>query len=314
MKSCPIFWPQRLGRFNLLLLGGLLFLLGSCAGRPYRPESIAAKMQRYEGQQTRVAINQWQIDQGYFTHNRRPSAEAGAGPKVEITKPLIQIYFLSLVEQYYQLGQFLPETTPPLKICANFHDVLVREALYPPPAKKSLVLPSQALMAQHQFLYPISQLPLEADLEIFGQGDVSAGPMPFKTILSVKEAVPSAQNDTNLLQAAHHALRGQQARIYAEIWQLCDTESGRSVNSDNFLNLVSFKDQHPLTPSAEHVAVLFKIFPISNWALLDSLPSAMPVGIYTGQVLQSLEASWFKEYLHAQKVQRGLASHHADFP
>ena len=290
---------------KLCLAFVLLLLLVSCAGRTYRPESVAAKMQRYEGQQAQVAIQNWRVDDQYFQHSSAARQPASTAKTISIPRPLGQIYFLSLVEQYYQLGQFLPENTAPLKICANFHDVLVREALYPPPAKKPLILPSRAVMAQHQVLYPISQLPLgEEEEQILtaspAQDDT---PASFATLISLTESSPA-----ELAQAAEQALRGQQARILAELQQLCDTESGRSVNSDNYLNLVQFKNQHPLTPSAHHVTVLFKIFPLSNWALLDSLGMPLENGSYTNLVLQSLGANWLKDYLQAQKVQRNLVA------
>lgn len=296
MKSClGIIQPNILVSRCLFL--GLSLLFVSCAGRTYRPESIDAKMQRYEGQQAQVAVQRWQVDASYFSHPavssaRRPTAESTT-PPVKITRPLAQIYFLSLVEQYYQIGQFLPETTPPLKICANFHDVLVREALYPPPAKKALALPAVTVMQQRPFLYPLSQLPLES---------AEASP----TLLNFPES-----DAATMTAAAYQALRGQQERIFAELWQLCDAESGRSVNSDNFVNLVRFQAQHPLRPSAENVAVLFKIFPLSNWALLDSLSTqntSPTAGIYSEQVLQALHVPWFKDYLQAQKAQRAVAA------
>jgi len=99
-------------------------------------------------------------------------------------------------------------------------------------------------------------------------------------------------------------LRGLQQKIYQELWQLCDGERAYSINRDNLLNLARFKDDHPLTPTPHHLQVLFNIFPLSNWALIDSLGASPRRPLYAEQILTALDAAWFKDYLQDQQRQR----------
>jgi hypothetical protein len=98
----------------------LIFVLTACAGRGYRPESVAEKMQRYEAQESRVVFQNWEIDGSYFKQ-RAPDSVTGphkkksksksknksktvklkrlgklkVKPGVLPARPLGQIYFLS---------------------------------------------------------------------------------------------------------------------------------------------------------------------------------------------------------------------------
>ncbi len=289
----------------------LLLTLASCAGHQFqRPESIEAKMSRFEvkGDNTNVVPELGFTTEGVerihvrSTRGRAPasvesSADESAEDKINTSNK--KLYFMSLFSQYEKMRVFTPAgSTPDVNVCPSFHSGLVewRQKTKSASHTTSKTIPFKyeaTKLADPSYVsqYPELGLPLSEDVH---------GPTVATLLLSRPDESAKFEGPRLLSQAIHqHA-----SRLYKEISELCET--GSSANYYNFENLLTHARTHrDLVPSEYALKVLMKTTVVSNMVLIESVESLTSktgrapasVDVYTDEALDRLGTPWALEYL-----------------
>lgn len=302
---------------NLAILLTTTLILTSCAGHQFnKPESIEAKMSRFENKSAntnevpKLGIYSEGIEKVTVksSRGRAPaSVEAqtvGGEDKVEASNK--KLYFMSLFSQYERLRKFAPAgSTNSVNVCPSFHSGLVE---FRSQAKKSEGLQNSSIGFNYNLAkltdttylsqYPELGLPLSDDVH---------GPSVASIISSRPSDVAATEGNRLMSQAIHqHA-----SRMYREISELCET--GTSTNYYNFENLLTHARTHrDLEPSEYGLQILMKTTIVSNMVLIESIQghsksrgrAPASVDLYTDEALERLGTPWAYEFIKSMVGKR----------
>lgn len=260
---------------SLSIISGLT----GCA--TYHPmESVADKMDRYNPKKESPAPSySLSINDQQVSHGRGPASSTNLVPKLSYNNK--QLYFMTLLDQYYRLGQFASTPVPALNHCPANHSALITyqekySAHWP---KRSLPEIKDTTLNKDQ--YPELQLPVTLDAPTPIVADVIKG-----------------QSTQTVHQTVQKALDGHLVKTYNELKTLCD--SGASDNYYSFENLLSETSKgQKVSPSSIMKGPVF-----SNMALIKSLSRTTGRTIASGdadglstEAMARAKASWIKDYL-----------------
>ncbi len=231
--------------------------LVGCAGHYREPESMEAKIQRYESRSTLTNVVP-SIKPIAWT----PKATRSIASIPEMVAEETQfnslsnrrVYFLALLSQYQQLKGRMNMDAPDIKVCPRFHTWVLD---YNERAQKMehdlSIMTSLPLTEDACRLHPELLLPLSAD-------------KPNPTIFDIAVKDQSTPTD----ELIKKALTLHLSKMYAELGELC--EYGNSNNYYIYENLISHVNVSPrFGEKPKDMDSLFKISIISNMALIKSL-------------------------------------------
>ena len=287
--------------------------LASCSNGFRRPESIEAKMSRFEPRNKnpnsvpKISVLPVKIQ---VMKNSRGPASVGSNAKNENEAQGLsnkRLYFLGLYNQYKELGTFISdEKTPEINHCPAFHSTLLtlkeRRRTNGEPKKQNIDFSTRysanSLNDQSLALYPELSLPLTLNDET----------------ITLRDAIKSEGH-----RETHHLL-GQAIKVhltktYKELEELCD--SGTSHNYYNYENLTTHIQRagQEFGPTTQSLKSLLKTTLFANKAILESLhygnsksSGRFPASAskenanyaYDG-VVKNLGANWTRGYFQALK-------------
>lgn len=288
----------------------VLLTLASCAGHQFqRPESIEAKMSRYEVRERNANVVPelgFTTEGIEHTHTKTRGGRAPAsvesdgvsGAEEKINTSNKKLYFMALFSQYEKMRAFTPAgSTPDVNVCPSFHSGLVEwRQDHKTIGKVTKTVPFKYKadkLADPSYVskYPELGLPLSEEV---------GGPTVATLLLSRPAESASFEGPRLLSQAIHqHA-----SRLYKELGELCET--GASANYYNFENLLTHARTHrDLVPSEYALKVLMKTTVVSNMVLIESIESLASkngrapasVDVYTDEALDRLGTPWALDYL-----------------
>lgn len=267
---------------NFALLGSMI----SCASY-HSMESVSEKMDRYHprlGAPTPSYSLDLPETSNQTVASRGPAS--AAEPKSRLKYSNKQLYFMTLLDQYYKLGQYSSNTTPEIKHCPANHSALItfkdhyqgHYTKYSFPKIRNFS--SAAELEKELTKFPELQLP--ATLE---------AARPLVADLAKKEPSKDAT------PLAQRALEIHLVKTYNELRELCDT--GASDNYYAFENLLN--DSKKQAPADQKAVMKGAIF--SNMALIKSLSRNTGRSIASGstetlslETMSRANAEWIKNY------------------
>ncbi|EQC48985.1 putative lipoprotein [Bacteriovorax sp. BSW11_IV] len=282
--------------YKLMAITLTALAVTSCGSNYKRPESIEAKMARFEDR--RPYTNQvplFQV-QKYESHAMRGPASATSSKTGEASKfTNKRLYFLSLYEQYTQLSRFSDKRSAPnINICPNFHTSLSDfkernvQANFPVTLTGNYSNFNEEYMVTHT---PELLLPMTSD---------SQTPR-------VVDILKSQNNSESAKSLIDKAMGIHLAKTYSELVELC--ESGSSSNYYIYENLLTeSKRKNILTKDENGLNILLKTTVFSNMALIKSLntkvekqagrgiASTPEKSIVNDELFKRLNVNWSKDF------------------
>jgi hypothetical protein len=275
-----------------------------CAGGYHAPESIEAKMARYESQKIPSNIvPELPIAPVAFAEmalsSRAPASFDGGSSwdrkeKEDIQGSTKRLYFLTLLSQYYSLkGLTGSNSAPSISICPSFHTSVVE---YEEQGGNHGTMASYNYSDKHISsdlgLYPEYSLPLTAD----------SNTPTVATAFQNKDLKQRFGDEKQILKTAFDI---HLAKTYRELAELC--ENGASDNYYAFENLSTHikQNQKIFAPSSNGMKVLFKTTLFSNKALIESLkgsgtanraPASATEQGYEDMIIERLGVNWTHQY------------------
>lgn len=264
--------------------------LMSCASY-HSMESVTEKMDRYHPRESAPIPSyglQLPSDHSSAQPGRGPASagtEEVATPKLKYTNK--QLYFMTLLDQYYKLGQFAANTTPEIKHCPANHSALItyHDHYQNHYGKKSLPALKSFSSAQEitdsLTKYPELQLPVSMDASL-----------PIVADIAKKDATAEVK------PLVQKALDIHLVKTYNELRTLCDTGA-----SDNYYAFENLLNESKKSGTIERTAVM-KGAIFSNMALIKSLSRNTGRSIASGatdplanETMARANANWLKNYL-----------------
>lgn len=255
------------------------------------PESFAEKLARLEVNMANTnRVPQFSVTKDQNSNiAKRTIASVDKNTSNEYSNRTL--YFLTLLDQYQQLGAYSQQNIAEIRHCPNFHTFYYN--------KKNIIQPKQSIdfekiVTQSDYENrPIYNLPLSQQ-ESFPT---------VKDIISRKELSKEEKVSTLKKGIEIHI-----SKVHSELNELC--EHGNSINYYIFENLVAHHQTGEVINNHDGMNILLKTTLVSNMALLKSLrnsstsrspASAIAENSFESATLERLKAEWANSYIQSIK-------------
>ncbi|MGB0453064.1 MAG: hypothetical protein ACPGJV_05055 [Bacteriovoracaceae bacterium] len=298
-----------MAKLSLKLLIITTFTLSGCSSSFKRPESIQAKMSRYQSKLAKTNVvpdipyqkSTWNQFAGTYsstqgTSTGRAPASIPQSSQTRLNYSSRKLYFFTLWSQYKMMTKITQlENAPKLKSCPKFHSSFIDKSW----KSQNLMVEKRTqninwgeASKNYQSLFPEVSLPITTEY----------------THPKVKDSEIIKKDPKQYKETVKKAFNIHLAKLFSELEQLC--ESGNSDNYYAFQNLLQHTQNEPFKLKPNELAFIMKTSIFTNHFLLTSIGQYGSIernskyNLLLSEIYERLGSDWPRGYFSKLKTEQ----------